>query len=179
MTFLASLVAANRDARLRAEERFLKLQRQVFPKIGAALHPAATASSAATTAEDVAEAEQLSEDIAEVLKHRGIKARALPRTAAKSGMAIAVIDGALVRVGQHGIGFADFLEFIFRVRIVGIAVRMKLQRQLAIGALEFLLRDRTGHAQHFVVVAFCVRRQNKPFFKKLSPNRLSSQGELS
>ena len=99
-------------------------------------------------------------NIAEILKDRWIEAATLPRTAAQSGVAVAVIHGALVRVGEHGVGFADFLEFIFRVRIVGIAIRMKLQRQLAIGALQFLLRDRAGHAQHFVVVAFCVRRQN-------------------
>src|SRR6266567_1499691 len=178
VALLASLVAAHRNPRLRAEERFLKLQRQVFPEISAALHPAASASSAATT-EHVAEAEKFSEDIAEVLKHRGIKARALPRTAAQSCVAIAVINGALVRVGEHGVGFADFLEFVFRVRIIGIAVRMKLQRQLAVGALELLLRDRAGHAQHFVVVAFCVRRQNKPFFKKRNQGKLGPDNEAS
>ena len=78
-------------------------------------------------------------------------------------MAVAVVDGALIGVGEHGVGFADFFEFFFRVRIVGIAVGMVLQRELAIGALEFDLGDSAGHAQHFVVVAFCVRRQNKTF----------------
>ena len=95
----------------------------------------------------------------------GSKPRSLPGAAAESGVAVAVVDGALVGVGEHGVGFADFLEFFFRVGIVGIAVGMKLQRELAIGALEFQLRDGAGHAQHFVVIAFCVRGQNKPFFK--------------
>jgi hypothetical protein len=158
MALLASLVAADGYARLGAEERFLELQCQIFAKIGTALHPAATTSTAATTAEHVTEAKELSEDVAEVLKDRGIEAGRLPR-APEPCMAIAVVYGALVCVGEHGIGFADFLEFFFRVGIVGIAVRMELQGQFAVGALEFDLGDRAGHAQHFIVIAFCVRRQ--------------------
>jgi hypothetical protein len=41
---------------------------------------------------------------------------------------------------------------------------MVLQRELAIGALEFDLSDGAAYAQHFVVVTFCVRGQNKPLF---------------
>jgi hypothetical protein len=37
---------------------------------------------------------------------------------------------------------------------------MELQRELAVGALEFDFGDSAGHAQHFVVVAFGVRGQN-------------------
>jgi hypothetical protein len=36
---------------------------------------------------------------------------------------------------------------------------MILQCELAVGALEFYFSDRAAHAQHFVVIAFCVRRQ--------------------
>ena len=161
----ASFVAANRDLRLRAEECLLELEGQVFAKIGAALNAAAAASAAAAATEHVAEAEELAEDVAEVLEDGGIEARGLPRAAAEAGVAVAVVGGALVGVGEHGIGFADFLEFFFRVGIVGIAVGMKLQRELAIGALELDFGDRAAHAQHFVVIAFCVRGQNKPFFK--------------
>src|ERR1017187_2022131 len=85
-------------------------------------------------------------------------------------MAKAIISRALVRIGEHGIGFTDFLKLFFRVRIVGIAVGMELQRELPVDALEFHLCDRAAHAQHFVVVAFCVRRQNKPSFKIHSPS---------
>ena len=85
-------------------------------------------------------------------------------------MAVAVVHGALVGVGEHGIGLADFFELFFRVRIIRIAVGMVLQRQLAIGALEFDLGDRAGHAQHFVVIAFCVRGQDKNLSSKKDPN---------
>jgi hypothetical protein len=37
---------------------------------------------------------------------------------------------------------------------------MKLQRQLAIGALNFLLVGFAGNPKHFVVVAFYVAGQN-------------------
>ena len=50
-------------------------------------------------------------------------------------MAIAVVDGALVGVGKHGVGFANFLELFFRVGIVRITIGMVLQRELAVGAL--------------------------------------------
>ena len=41
LTILASLVTADRDFLFHAEESFLKFERQVFAKIGAALHSAA------------------------------------------------------------------------------------------------------------------------------------------
>jgi hypothetical protein len=37
---------------------------------------------------------------------------------------------------------------------------MKLQRQLAISALELDFRDCAAHAQHFVVISFCVGGQS-------------------
>ena len=67
-----------------------------------------------------------------------------------------------------GVGLADFLEFFFRVGIVGIAVGMVLQRELAIGALELDFSNRAAHAQHFVVVAFGVGGQNKPFSDEIA-----------
>ena len=58
------------------------------------------------------------------------------------------------------VGLAALFEFVFRVGIVGIAVGMKLQRQLAIGALDLLIGGGAGYAQHLVVVAFSVAGQN-------------------
>jgi hypothetical protein len=39
-----------------------------------------------------------------------------------------------------------------------------------------LFRDRAGHAQHFVIVAFCVRGQSKPFFKIQNVGTLRPSG---
>ncbi len=165
VALLARLMAPNGNAGLRPEECFLELEREVFAEIGAALHPAAT-TPAAATAEHVAEAEKFSEYVAEVLKDRRIETCTRARAPAQSGVAVAIIDGALIGVGEHGIGFTDFLEFLFRIRIVGIAVWMELQREFAIRALEFLFRDSAGYTQHIVIVAFCVRRQNEPFLQR-------------
>jgi hypothetical protein len=38
-----------------------------------------------------------------------------------------------------------------------------LQGQLAVSALQFLLGTGACHTQYFVIIAFCVGRQNKPF----------------
>ena len=157
LTLLAGLVAANRDFRFHAEKGFLKFERQIFAKIGAALHSAAAA--AATTAEHIAETEKLAEDVAEILEHARIESGALRSRATESSMSIAVVHGPLFRVGEDRVSLADFLEPLLRVRIIGIAVGMVLQRKLAISALQFDVSDRAGNAQNLVVVSFCVCRQ--------------------
>ena len=106
-------------------------------------------------AKNLAEAEEVAEDIAEI---GGVEARA--RASAQTGMTEAVVDAALFDIRQNGVGFAALFEFFFRVGIVGIAVGMELQRQLAIGALDLLLGGGAGYAQHLVVVAFSVAGQN-------------------
>ncbi len=51
-------------------------------------------------------------------------------------MAVVVVSRALLRVGQNGISFGSFLELFFCVLVVGVAVGMVLQRELAVGALQ-------------------------------------------
>jgi hypothetical protein len=72
----------------------------------------------------------------------------------------AVVRGSLVRVRQDRVGLAAFLEFFFSVGVIWIAIRMKLQRQFAIGALDLLIVGFAGNPKHFVVVAFYVAGQN-------------------
>ena len=76
-------------------------------------------------------------------------------------MAVAVVERAFVRVGQDGVGLGDFFELLFRVGIVRIPIGMPLHGELAVSALEFDFSYRAAHAQHFVIIAFCVRGQNK------------------
>jgi hypothetical protein len=83
--------------------------------------------------------------------------------AAKSGVTVAVVNRAFFRISQDRIRLADFFELLLRIRIIGIAVGMILQRELAIGALQFSLGDRPGDAENFVVIAFCVCGQKWPF----------------
>ena len=76
-------------------------------------------------------------------------------------MAEAVVARALLGIGQDGVGLAALLEAFFRIRIVGIAVGMKLQRQLAVGALDLLIVGGARDAQNLVIVAFYVRSQTR------------------
>lgn len=153
-------MAANDNRRFLSEKCLLEFQRDVFAQIGAALNAIAAASSAA---KQVAKAEELAEDIAEVLEYGGIETAASGADTAQPGMPETIIDGPLFRVGEDGISLAHFLELLFRVGIVRIAVRMVLQRKLPVRAFEFDFRARAGYAQHLVVVTFCVRSQIRPF----------------
>ena len=69
---------------------------------------------------------------------------ATAETAALSerGVTKAIVGRAFVVIHQDIVGFAEFFEFLFRVRIVRIFVRMKFDREFAIGALDFLRRAR-------------------------------------
>jgi hypothetical protein len=152
---LTSLMAPHGNVGFRPENCLFKFHRDVFTQIGATLGTAAPARSAA---KKISEAEKVSEDFADILKDRRIEP-ARP-SSAHGGMPEAVVCGSLIRVRQDRISFAAFLEFLFGVGIIRIAIRMKLQRQLAIGALDFLLVGFAGDPEHFVVVAFYVAGQN-------------------
>jgi hypothetical protein len=165
VAFLTSLMTPNGDPRLGPEECFLELERQIFAKIGAALHAGATAATTATP-EHVAETEEFSKDIAEILENCGIETGARTTTAAQSSMSVAIVSGSLVRIGENGVSLAHFLEFFFRIRIIGIAVRMVLQGELAISALQFYFGNCASHTQYFIKVAFCVRGQNETFLSE-------------
>ena len=78
-------------------------------------------------------------------------------------MAEAVVERAFLAVRQNRVSLAALFELLFRVGIVRVAVRVKLQRQLAVGALDLLLAGPAGNPEDFVVVAFYVAGQNKVF----------------
>src|SRR5580692_4659674 len=162
MALLAGFMTAHHDVFLHAECSLFELDGQVFAQICAALHPAAAASAAS---EDIAEAEEFAEDLAQVLEWSALEARARTARSAHSGMAVAIVERSLLRVSQNRVGLGDFLEAFFRIWIVRIPVGMVLHGKLAISALQFLIAHRTGHRQYFVIIAFCVRGQNR----RLSP----------
>jgi hypothetical protein len=164
-------MAPHRDLRFLAEEGLFEFQRKILTKVSAPLNPAATATTA--SAEQVTESEKLSENVAKILKDRGIKACSLSR-ASKSGVAVAIVYGPLFGIGEHGIGLADFFEFFLSVGVVRIAVRMELEREFAIGALQFLFRDRLGHAENFIVITFCVSRQNESLSLKSKSEQIAA-----
>ena len=61
-----------------------------------------------------------------------------------------VILSPLVGILQHIVRFADFLEFLFGCRIVGMPIRMRLLRQLPIRLFDFLLAGGFRDMQYFV-----------------------------
>jgi hypothetical protein len=156
-----SFVATNRHLSLSTEECLFELDRQVFAQIGAALHTAATPSSG--PAEQIAEAKQIPKNIAEILEYGRVDSHTRTSSSAESRVAVAIVNGALFRVGQHRIGLADFLELFFRVGIVGVAVGVILQSQFAVSALQLNFCAGAGYAQHFVIITFCVCCQNDTF----------------
>ena len=79
----------------------------------------------------------------------------LPATAVFIGLvAKTVISGALLRVFQALIGLAYRLEPGFAILAAGVAIRVKLHRQLAIGRFEHALVGIAGHLQQFVEIDF-------------------------
>ncbi len=150
---IAILMPAVGDFSFSAEDGFLKFDSDIFAEISASLG-ASTASRTSTTAsKKIAKTEELAEDIAEIVKDGRVKSGASSgRT--YSRMAKAIVQSAFFGVGEHRVSFARFLEFFFRVGIIWIAVRMKLHRKLAVGALDLLLAGTLLDSQHVVVIAF-------------------------
>src|ERR1041385_3828045 len=157
MTLLADLITADLDFSLLAEGGFFKGQGDIGAGIAASL--GASAPSPADVDVHTEEvAEDVAENIAEVGKVRRVEA--LEASAAvHTGVAELVIARALFSVHKDAIRLSALLELLFRLGIAGIAVRMVLHGQLAIGALDLLLGGRAGYAQDFVVITFCLRCQ--------------------
>ena len=99
------------------------------------------AAAACASAKNLSQSEEVAENIAQV---GGVEA--CTSVSAQPGVTEAVVDAALLGIRQYRVRFAALFEFFFRVGIVGVPVGMKLQRQLAIGALDFLLGRTTLHA---------------------------------
>jgi hypothetical protein len=149
-------VAADADLFFGAEYRLFEFEMQIFAKICAALGAAATASSLAG---GVAKSEDVAKNIAEVLKNGGIESGG-SSTAAQAGVAEAIVDGTLLAIGEDGVGLGDFLELIFRFRVIRIAVGMIGHRQLAVSALDFDIGGGASDPEDLIKIAFCISGQN-------------------
>jgi len=103
--------------------------------------------------------------------------RRLELLARLPALADLIICGTLLRVFQHRIGLADFLEPHFRIRIL-VYVRMIFARQFAVGALDLVLSRGTRNAEDFVVVLeFHVRNHSLILLISLPDRvRVDSQG---
>src|SRR5690606_11869168 len=96
----------------------------------------ALASSKEITEEIISEnISKLAEDIFHI---HALSAESTAAVAAYTGMAITVILCFLICIAQHFISFSGFFEFFFRGLISGVAVRMVLHRDLAVGLFDLV-----------------------------------------
>src|SRR5207248_11164526 len=72
----------------------------------------------------------------------------------KSSMTVAIVSGAFIGIDQDIVGFAELLKSFLSVRIIWVFVRMKFDRELAIGALDLIFRRAPRDTEHFVIIAF-------------------------
>ncbi len=132
--------------------RLLERDLQVVAQIRAALRAAAPAAAA----EEIAEAEHVAEDVAEVAElreDRRVESGACTGGRAHARVAEAIVEAALLRVGEDRVGLGALLEFLFGELVARVAVRMELHREPAVRALDFGVARGLGDLEHFVVVA--------------------------
>ncbi len=157
LAVLALGVARDGDGLGGAEGRLLEAQLQVVAQVSAARRTAAAGVAPAKAehiAEDVAE---LGEDVVDILEAG--PAGAAPG-AAEALVAEAVVDLALLGIGEHLVGLGRFLKAGLRIGIVWITIGMELHGELAISPLDFGLGGIAGDPENFVIVA--LRHDNPP-----------------
>ncbi len=136
----------NADGLLGAASGFLQRDLEVVAQVGASIDIRA-ASTPSAASKDVAK------DISEGIG-KAVEALAASTAAAHgrvdASMAVAVVGGALVGIGQDLIGFLGLLELVLSVLAVRVAVRMIFHGQLAVGLFQLVLRGVAIDAEDLV-----------------------------
>jgi hypothetical protein len=70
-----------------------------------------------------------------------------------SGVAEAVISGALLRIAENAVRLAAFLELLFGIGIVRVPVGMKALRQVAVSGLQFRIGCLFSDTEYFVIIS--------------------------
>ncbi|MGB9471364.1 MAG: hypothetical protein WBQ59_18600, partial [Candidatus Acidiferrum sp.] len=103
---------------------------------GAALNTSAPA--AAATSEEIFEAEEVAKDIVEILEDGFIEVGSAAR-AGETGMAVGVVNLALLRVTENAVSLGTLAEANFGLfLILGIAVGVPLQSRFSIRGFDLL-----------------------------------------
>ena len=155
----AALVGWNADLRVLASGSFFQRDLHLVGQITAAEHLLATTAAALATAATEDVPEDVAEGLGEATHIVATRAETASHVRVDARMAVLVVGGALLRVGEHLVGLLGLLELLFRLlRVVPlVAVRVVLHRQLAIGLLDVFIGGVLRHAQNFVVIALCHR----------------------
>src|SRR5690606_17259925 len=78
---------------------------------------------------------------------------AASRLTIHAGMAKAIIGSTLIRIVENFVGFLGFLEFLFRLGVIRIAIRVILHRQATISFFQRICVGLAAHAEDFVIIA--------------------------
>src|SRR4029077_14628317 len=121
----------NADFRVYSGSGFLESQFHVVAKVGAALRAAAT--STASAAKNILEAEEVPENILEFIED-GLIDAAVESATRQPCIAEAVVGGALLHIGKNRVRFGGFAKLLLRFVLgLRIAVRVPLQGCFAVG----------------------------------------------
>ena len=71
-----------------------------------------------------------------------------------AGMPVLIVGSTLAAIGEHFVRFVGFLEFLFGVLVIRIAVGVELHRQATVRLLQLSLAGTALHTQYFVIVSF-------------------------
>ena len=103
-------------------------------------------------AEEIAEYAPAAEDVAE-RREDILEVREVVDLALDARLAVAVVAGALLVVGEDLVGLGRLLEALLGLPVAGVAVGMVLHGELAERAAHVVPRGVPLDAQHLVVVA--------------------------
>jgi hypothetical protein len=154
VALIASVEFADLNLFFRSEGRFFQGDLHVVTQIGTALPFVSAANTAATKETFENPATTASENFAENIEWIVEPAAKSGSPLRKSGVSVPIVSGALIGIDQHIVSFAELLKSLLGVRIIRIFVRMEFNRELAIGALDFILGRTPRDTEHFVIIAF-------------------------
>ena len=156
LTFIAGLQLRDFNFFFDAERRLLEPDLHVVTQIGTTLSilrtcarapkeclENATANSAAT--------ENFTENIERIMKPAAAETRT---SRGEGGVAEAIVGRAFIPVDEDIVSFAELLKFFLGMRVIGIFVWMKFDREPAISTLDFVLRNVVLHSENFIIIAF-------------------------
>src|SRR5205085_302589 len=101
-----------------------------------------------------AKAKQLLKDAAKAGKDILETAKALEPGILETLVAVPVIEATLFRIMEHLVGLRRLFKFFLSLRVVGIAVRVVLERQLAIAFFDLIFCGSACDAEDLVIVPF-------------------------
>ena len=152
VTFITGFQGRNTDLFGHTTNRFFKGQFDVVTQVCSACRALLTATTTKNITEDV------TKDITEIstAETAAAKSAATAHTALlKCRVAVLVISRTFLCVGEDLVCFFYFFEFIFRVFIALITVRVIFHRKAFVGFFNLFIIRRFRDAQHLIVIFFC------------------------